>query len=149
MLARPYRLSQQEEISQTQRSKFFSQSGNFKVTVSKSKNDKSRACFIVGKKVFKKSHDRHRIKRKVMAVVEARFKMEESHRRNITILCRSKTSLQLKSADLELEINQMINDALQKMQNYFKNKYKDQVQTKSFSPSKDIIPSRISSSVEQ
>ncbi len=75
MLAKKHRFSKQKEIQKVFRSKFVNKNANFKVfLVLDTNNQTFKFLVFVPKKISKKATERHKIKRKVMAVIELMVK---------------------------------------------------------------------------
>jgi ribonuclease P protein component len=139
MFPRDHRLRQEKDILKTQRSRFNSKNAYFKSTISLSKYTNNRFCVVIGKKVLKKSNQRHRIKRRILAIIrtESDFFEKVMKPLDILIFCNNKLALKLNPQDLKSEIMSVIKKTIQQT-----TEFKSSFYTKNYR-------SRISSSVEQ
>ena len=144
MLPSQNRLTEEKDIMFSLRSRFSQTDKFFKLVLSRSKIKEPRICVIVGKKIFKKANKRHRVKRKTLAVLKKLLdsKQFKLYYFNCVIQCLNKASLHQNFENLESEITDLMQSAVDKAKNL-----KSTPKTKIHKVSN--IPSRISSSVEQ
>ena len=116
MLSSNHRLTEEKEILYSLRSRFSQNDKFFKLVLSRSKVKDFRFCCIVGKKVYKKANKRHRLKRRILAIINKildskQFKLLYF---NCVIQCLSKDAIRINSFDLELQVLKLISLTLDK-----------------------------------
>lgn len=70
MLPKVHRLSRDKQIQQIFRTKIRSRTANFRILLDRIEEPRFKLLIVVPKKIFKKAHKRHRLRRKISAVFE-------------------------------------------------------------------------------
>ena len=125
MLAKSHRLSNEKEILKAQRSKFNSSNQHFKAILLKNKLPNSRFCVIISKKVLKRSNQRHRLKRRILGLIEQVIipKSVLSKTYDVVFFCNNKQGLHLNPTELNDDLLKLILEAENKSKNYFQKNY--------------------------